>query len=519
MKAVANDVIHAVDGKFKSVTAEDIQVIGVTDYTVTFASAEDGNYTAEGPKYTTKGTYVVWYKVVDNTGKNDPIIGSVKLKLTGKILLLENRPTAYLNKGETLSLATFKNGLVLSDGSAVSGKWEFENGTITPTNTTQKYKVIFKPNNQYIYENEVSTFVTINISYNRVFYVEDGFYVDKEGTKPTGIKLLSEMVSCMEDLGSIFFVTTYVVGSSGVISEDVYTDKQIYFGVTPLLGNNNMISLPSGTPVKLTLGGGVGKIIIDGRAGYSVYNILAPLFNNRGILTLKSNVKIEQFSNTEGGASVVENHGTLYLNGCTMYNNRSNSETALCKGGTIYNTGDVYINGGDYRYSRAHNSSNANGLGGFMYNEGGSVVINGGNFGRSLATNGGLIYSNDGLITVNGGNIYGCHAYEYGGAIYLTNMAQLTINGGSIMLNRAGKEGAGVFVDNCVIYVNGGVVKYNTVTSSVGFDTPGVDEEEQTSSLNWVVGLLSALTIAAIFVVVVMILRPKNKKIKIKVKK
>ena len=532
----ASDVVYGLDGKYKTVTSEDIIVIGTPNYTVTFAKEENGVFTENAPKYMAKGNYTIWYKVVNNNNPVETVKGSLTLKITGKILVIKEAPTASLNKGESLSQATFKGGMAISNGSSVSGTWAFAEGSTQPSDTTQKYKLVFTPFNDDIYENEASIYVNINISYYKVYYYSDGttagsgFFTDREHLISTGIKSLSEMVSCMQDNGAIFFMSTYIVGSSGVTEENVLSNKKVFISRYALHKDTPIISLPeNASTLKLSLGGGSGEIIIEARHGYAAYNETAPLFENYGILILNSNVSASGFINTAGEASIVKNYGQLYLNGCQIYNNRSTSTTVNCKGGAIANYGEdavVYFNGGDYRLNNTQGNTTYYGFGGFMYNEGGTVVINSGFFVRNglyanaHPTYGGFLYTDGGEVIINGGEIMFNYAWNgYGGAIYATNNAEIKLNGGRILINLATKGGAGIYIaeNTSEVVVNGGEIKFNVLSSANIITESVVSNEKQEVSVFSVIANIASVIICLVLIVFsVYFYLPKSKKFKIK---
>ncbi|MBQ3213680.1 MAG: right-handed parallel beta-helix repeat-containing protein [Clostridia bacterium] len=533
----ASDIVYGLDGKYKTVTTEDIKVIGSSDYTVTFAKEENGVYSENAPRYMAKGEYTIWYKVVNNSRQNEEVKGSLKLKITGKILVVKEAPTVYLNKDETLSQATFKGGMAISNGSSVSGTWAFADGNIKPSDTTQKYKLVFTPFNDDIYENEASIYVNVNISYYKVYYYSDatvsGFFTDREHLVPTGIKSLSEMVNCMQENGVIYFITTYTVGSTGVTEENVLSNNKIFMARYALHKDTPIISLPTNaSTLKLSLGGGSGEIIIEARHGYAAFNETAPLFENYGILILNSNVSVSGFTNTAGEASVVKNYGQLYLNGTQIYNNMSTSTTTNCKGSAIANYGEdaiVYFNGGDYRLNRSQGNTTYTCFGGFMYNEGGIVIVNGGFFVRngvssaSYPTNGGFLYTDGGSVVINGGDIMFNYAHTgYGGAIYATNGAEIKLNGGNILINFASKGGAGIYIaeNTSEVIINGGEIKFN-VLSTVSIDNNEIlsNNNQKTDIVSIIVNVLVMIICLNLVVFSVYFYLPKNKKFKIKNKK
>ena len=523
MVVTASDKVFGIDGTYKTITADDITVSGATDVTITFATAENGIYSATAPKYISRGTYTIWYKVVDNTGSNDEVIGSLTLKITGKILLIEKAPTAYLNKGESLEKATFRGGLVTNEASAVAGVWQFENLATKPTDTTTKYKLIFKPYNTVIYENTASVYIPVSMSFYTVYYYDDGttsgFFNDRTHTSPTGITRLPEMVDSLRDMGIIYFMSTYEVGKDG-LEEVVTTNRKVFMARYAKFTSGPIIRIPeNATPIKFTLGGGIGEFSFHALYGYSTQFGEKALFENYGIMTVNSNVILRGFTNRSGGASLFTNYesGVLYLNGCEIFNNYStntSNTSADSKGGVLDNRGTTYINGGDFRLNYATGDKER--FGGFAYNTG-LLVINSGLFVRNIARYGGLIYSNGGSVTLNGGDIIGNYANGgAGGAVYATNGAQVNVNGARIISNISTSGGAGIHSEGSNIFINGGKVRFNIVSNAPLFEeNKQVKNNEQSVVLSvcYVLVLISFALISVYFYL------PKKKKFKINKRK
>ena len=512
MVVIANDAVYSIDGTYKNISSENFTILGATDVTITYSETENGSYSPISPKYMSKGEYTIWYQIVDNDDPSDIVTGSVKLKIVGKILVIEKAPTAYLNKGETLAEATFKYGLVTNNGSAVSGTWVFEDADEVPSNVTEKYKLKFVPYNEPIYENVATTYVNISMSFLKVYYYSSGstvgFFNDREHNDFTGITSLSEMVSCMRDLGGIYFMSSYVVTTN----ETVIANNKIFMARYARFEDAPIISIPNApTPIKFTLGGGVGEISLNAKNAYTSYLQATALFTNYGQMSINKNVTIRGFINDRGGAAVVNNYGTLYLNDCSIFDNRSRYGSKNILGGAIYNEGTMYINGGDYRLNRSDNpTSGYTTYGGFAYNKGGHIYINGGLFVRNIAANGGFIYSNGGTITLSGGDIMFNQATKKGGAIYLANGSVLNLNGGNILRNVASTEGPGVYNEDSDIYLNGGEIKFNVVVANAAI---GNNVEEESSVNIYTIIIAIILTVFVCFSVYFYL--PKRKKVRI----
>ena len=485
-----------------------------------------------------KGDYTIWYKVTNNGGSGGEVKGSLKLRITGKLLVVKEAPTAYLNKGEKLSQATFKGGMVISDGKSVSGTWAFADANTAPTDVTQKYKLVFTPFKSDIYENIASIYVNVSISYYKVYYYANGatagFFADAEHSVATGIKSLSEMVSYMQENGIIYFITTYIVGNdSNLTEEHVLSNRKIFLARYAGHKTTPMISVPeNASTLKLSLGGGSGKIVIEARHGLASFNESAPLFENYGILILNSNVSVSGFTNTAGEAPVAKNYGQMHLNGCQIYNNISSSTTVNPKGGAIGNYGEnaiVYINGGDYRLNKTNGDTSHHGFGGFMYNEGGTVVVNGGFFTRNgdyanaRPASGGFIYTKGGHIIINGGNIMFNYAWAgQGGAIYACDGAEIKLNGGNILINFASNGGAGIYIaeNSSNVIINGGEIKFNVLSSvNVNDEDFTVNKASENSAYDMFISISFVVICLVLVAFSVYFYMPKNKKFVIKNKR
>ncbi len=454
-----SDKVYTIDGTSKTITTEDFTIYNCRDYTITFATEEDGEYTDTAPSYSLKGIYTIWYKVVDNQNADRMVSGNITIKITGKILSVVEAPVAYLNSGEKLANAKFEKGIVKSGETIVSGKWSFVNGNTIPTNISTRYALTFIPSDASLYENTITILVNPTISYSKVYYFENAFYTDSAHTLSTGINDLSTMVNYLNDMGEIFFMSTYTVGANGLLEENITTNNRIYFARYITFTNDPIISLPYNTnSVKLNIGGGLGSIYIDCARGSASSTETEPLFRNAGTLTLGNNVYIRNITNTGGGPAVAHNteFGILNLNGCDIYSTYVDINVAMLTGGSIYNEGTMTINGGDYRLNY-----NTYGNGGFIYNKG-SLTINSGLFARNYSTNGsgGCIYTEGGSVTFNGGDFIGNRA-RYGGVVCVAQNGKAVINGANFYSNTALEEGASIYVVEGNVIQNGGDFKYN----------------------------------------------------------
>jgi len=502
LKVIANDVVYMLDSTRKVVPESAFMVYGSTDYTITYSETENGTYSLACPSYLTRGEYTIYYKVVDNNDATKFVTGSVKLKITGKLLSVDIAPVAYLNKGEALSSATFKGGLVTANGSAVAGYWQFEAGETKPEDITTKYKLVFHPYNATIYENEAYVMSVVTISYYKLYYYKDssvsGFFTNREHTINSGIVTLSEAVELLQDQGVIYFISTYTVGDSGLLEENIIVNKKVTFARLKNFKNGAMIELPeNATPLKLTFGGAY-SINFDAYYSWTSWKVNSPVFINHGILTLGSNVNIIGFANMQNGSSVAENYGTLYLNGCTIMHCQAFGRTQDNLGAVIYNAGNLYINGGEYSMNKGMGVSGTSYVsrGGFAYNDGGNVYITGGRFARNRAQYGGVIYTNGGSVTMSGGYMLANLADKLGGAVYMINNAQFDINGGNIMYNYSEKYNSAIYNEDGNIYINGGNIAFNNISAFANLE----DEyySSKTNKSGFVVLLVLVLSAVAL---------------------
>lgn len=140
-------------------------------------------------------------------------------------------------------------------------------------------------------------------------------------------------------------------------------------------------------------------------------------------------------SAAQGDGCVIDNQGNLRITGSGIITGGNNNDTGTAKGGGIYNTGTLILEGAS---SIQNNQST---LGGGFYNAG------------TLYINGGTVQENS--TSLDGGGIY-----QASGTLY--------INGGTIQSNTAaiGRNGAGIFYDGGTFNLAGNPnISSNTVNS------------------------------------------------------
>lgn len=414
------------------------------EYTIEYSlSGEEGTWETESPVFRAKGEYTIFYRVNADI-LDEPIQGSVTIKVIGQRIYVKNLPSAKLRYGETLSRAVFGGGLVEDEkGQAVAGVWSFSEGSVVPRDTTAYYEATFTPYNE-VYENSnvISVSVPVEISYGVVFYANGGFVTDEGDVNNsyTGINNLSQMIEYMSDNGSIIFTETYtVIGDISIVS-----NKNIDFVRYSTFKTGPMIIVDVDS--SLILNGGAGSIVFEGGgalSGTSGFN--GVVLDNYGEVNLQTNVIFRGFVvqyETVGGDiySPIRNRegATLRLNGAEIYGNilRSGLSTT---GGIIYNEGKLYISGGRYfsnHMDEVGYTSVRRGIGGFIYNLG-SVSMSGGEIFNNRAEYGGAIYVAGGVVTLNGGSIYANQTSLGGGALYVASGGEIILGATNIYGNFA----------------------------------------------------------------------------------
>lgn len=139
------------------------------------------------------------------------------------------------------------------------------------------------------------------------------------------------------------------------------------------------------------------------------------LVSNRGLLTLMSDVTIQNAKATAGGAAVYSNQRDvagvkLVINGATIKNNETTGD------------GAIFVKGGEAEITDATITGNVTTSGGAIYVNSGSVTVNGGTISNNKATkHGGAIYVYTGTLTIDGAAITNNEAAGNGGAVLLVN--------------------------------------------------------------------------------------------------
>ena len=414
------------------------------EYSIEYSlSGEEGTWETESPVFRAKGEHTIFYRVNADI-LDEPIQGSVTIKVIGQRIYVKSLPSAKLKYGETLSRAVFGGGLVEDEkGQAVAGVWSFSEGSVVPRDTTAYYEATFTPYNE-VYENSnvISVSVPVTISYGVVFYANGGFVTDEGDVNNsyTGINNLSQMIGYMSDNGSIIFTETYtVIGDISIVS-----NKNIDFVRYSTFKTGPMIIVDVDS--SLILNGGAGSIVFEGGgalSGTSAFN--GVVLDNYGEVNLQTNVIFRGFVvqyETVGGDiySPIRNRegATLRLNGAQIYGNilRSGLSTT---GGIIYNEGTLYIAGGKFYSNHMDEvgyTSVRRGIGGFIYNLG-SVSMSGGEIFNNRAEYGGAIYVAGGVVTLNGGSIYANQTSLGGGAIYVASGGEIILGATNIYGNFA----------------------------------------------------------------------------------
>ena len=160
-------------------------------------------------------------------------------------------------------------------------------------------------------------------------------------------------------------------------------------------------------------------------------------------------------NNGQGGAICVRNGATFKMNGGTIVDCH-----AAC-GGAIGNKGAVEITSGTIKNCVADGSGLSGwiGIGGAIFNKGGSLTLNGGTLENNRGGDGGAIYNDSGTLTISSATIIGNTAGAWGGAIYTKDTT--TISGGDFKNNSATSGGGAI----CALYqtttISGGSFKEN----------------------------------------------------------
>ena len=452
------------DGGVYTISKSDFEVTWANEWNLLFYDEDLDSWVEDSPEFKIVGDYTVKFRVVDVNDDENYVEDTINVSVIENVLYLVDVPQAVLtynsSSSTTTTSAQFKNGRVVdSNGNVVAGTWAFVNDTVSITNISQKYEIVFTPANQSGFANTITTSAYVDIYYDKVFYISGNFYADRTNLNyRTGITKLSQMVEYMQDGGLIIFENTYLVNAD----EKIVADKKIYFSKYVSFNNQPLIKVADSgteTPYVFELSGGSGLIGFEGKGSLTHdvdynKNAYSPIIENHGKLIIGSNVYIRNYKiyddtsvTTNDIYSLIYNasSGEMILNGCEIYNNRIYSITG-------------YDYGEDYRF------------GGIIYNEG-ILTINSGRFfsnylsdeGGTRDLYGGFVF-NLGEFTMNGGSIFMNNA-EFGGAIYVGNNASTRLNGGEIYANYASSSGGAIYVDLGGKLVLSGTDIYNNISA------------------------------------------------------
>jgi len=185
------------------------------------------------------------------------------------------------------------------------------------------------------------------------------------------------------------------------------------------------------------------------------------LFIVNGKLTLGSKVSLSDYGASNRGGALINEGGTLVLEGTLIHNCRIDDAIIIVRaGGTLINNGGELTN---YRL---------NGDSGAVLVDGGTFIMNDGKISGSINTgNGGAVYIRSGIFIMENGMINGNQAY-CGSGVYLSG-GEFVMNGGEIggsymFPPNTAINGGGVYVDGGTFTMNGGSIRGNTVENRGG---------------------------------------------------
>lgn len=263
-------------------------------------------------------------------------------------------------------------------------------------------------------------------------------------------------------------------------NETVELLKNATVNETLALDRDVTVTTVEGTDVTLTRGAELteamftvadtGSLTITGTENYTITvdgnkdNVTATdsMIVNAGTFTLGTNAGL-----TNAGNASIEFGGALYNTGTATLEGTL-SGNAGERGGAIYNNGGtVTFNAGEY----SENTASVHGA--VIMSANGEVEVTGGTFTNNTATDrGGVILSNNADVTIRGGEFsYNTAEGVTGGGVYGgTATAVLTITGGNFSNNKATGEGAtgGVIESNGKVTIQGGTYTSNEATHSGG---------------------------------------------------
>ena len=192
---------------------------------------------------------------------------------------------------------------------------------------------------------------------------------------------------------------------------------------------------------------------------------------NAGTMTFTDGT-ITDGNATNGGG--VYNAGTMTLDTGGDGGSIENC-TATSNGGGVYNAGTLTIKRGtiggidetdpDNPVSLGNTASNQ---GGAIYNDGGTVTINGGSISDNTAQNSGGIFLHGGDLTLTGGTISNNTANGNCGGVSVSDNSTMTMSGGSIANNTANNRGGMHVGSSSTFTMTGGSISGNTATNSCG---------------------------------------------------
>lgn len=483
------------------------------DYTIEYSLTNDSEtWVTESPTFSEKGSYTIYYRV---TAGSDVVTGSVILNIISERLYISSLPQATLEYGENLGEATIINGLVEDErGQAVSGSWSFVESGVVPVETNSYYEVLFTPySSNYENSNTLTANINVTIGYDIVFYVNNAFHTDIEdiNNSYTGLSKLEDMITYMNDGGSIIFTQTYTIDGT----ENIIANKDINFVRYLEFLTGPMILIESGEN-NLTLNGGSGTLVFEGTGSLSGINgFSGVIIDNAGKLELGSNVIIRDFLiayeiGEDGIYSPIYNResGVININGAEIYGNtiRTGQDSL---GGVIYNLGEINISGGKFFLNNLNTSSSLvekQGSGGFIYNLG-RLTISGGEIFNNHAQYGGAIYiGNGGVAILSGGSITGNRASDAGGAIYVANGGRLVIGSCDISSNFAGNGMNGVEVEeNSIVIDSSGNSLVGAGLDLIENLNPDEVIDNKNDIFNWLVPMLIIVAFVLFFTCVLMV--------------
>jgi hypothetical protein len=164
---------------------------------------------------------------------------------------------------------------------------------------------------------------------------------------------------------------------------------------------------------------------------------------------------------TNLGGGVYVDDGTLIMNGGSISGNSANSG-----GGVYIENGTFIMNGGSI------SSNSATSPGGGVYVGGGTFAMSGGSISGNFGHNSGGVYIENGTFTMSGGSI--SNNSTYAGAGVSVRNGTFTMSGGTISGNSSSYSGGGVIVSDSTFTMSGGTISGNSSPSSFSSSGGGV---------------------------------------------